>query len=83
MTVADLLRQSMAAHNQYKQLARQRDKVGARAEMVKARDLRRQAITLDPDRTDPQWAVEQTNTATHANTHDELTRFYVEQLGGA
>ena len=80
MTVAELLRQSMAAHNQYKQLARQRDIARAREALTLARDLRKQAIEMDPDRSEPCWAEEQGKTATGVDTHDALTQFYAEQL---
>lgn len=48
-----------------------------------ARDLRVQAIELDPGRINPAWTDETEVRATPAqtNTHDELMRFYTEMLG--
>lgn len=80
MDVGTLLRNSLAKHRQAHQL-RQRDKVQALEVLRQARDLRVQAIGLDPGRIDPAWTDEQKATPAQTNTHDELMRFYTEMLG--
>jgi len=87
MIVSNLLRESMAAHDKAKALrnsGRGRNpeiRAQALAELIKARDLRLQALAEDPDRTDPAWTDEQKRTPTGVDTHEELMCFYQQQLG--
>lgn len=81
MSVAALLKQSLAAHDRAKQLRRQARKDQARESLTQARALREQAHALDPDHTDAAWADEADRTPTGRNTHQELTAFYAQMLG--
>lgn len=79
MTVSDLLQQSRDAHQRYREALPTRgymgDPVSARASLVQALDYREQAVSADPELTEPAWAAE-------ASTHDHtaLLAFYREQL---
>lgn len=86
-TVAELLYQSLAAHQRAKQQLASKD---GRSVLVKARDmaalreayeLRKQALALDPERADPAWQDEQAKTPRGRDTHAELMSFYREKLG--
>jgi hypothetical protein len=84
--VSDLLRESMAAHDRAKALRNSfsrtpETRAKAFAELVKARDLREQALAADPKRTDPAWDDEQKRTPTGHDTHEALMTFYQQQLG--
>jgi hypothetical protein len=93
MTVFELLRNSVREHLRAAELRRKRDPE-ARAALIKARDLRLEALRLDPERTDPAWSGE---TVTHVKPinshesyrptypiqHDALMAFYAEKLGPA
>ena len=86
MSVAVLLGASMAAHDRAKALrnSKARDpetRAKALAELIKARDLRVQALAEDPKRTDPAWDDEQKRTPNGLDTHDQLMTFYQQQLG--
>jgi hypothetical protein len=52
----------------------------ARARLAQARDLRLEAYGLDPDRTSPQWALEQGHSPVQKDTHTLLLAFYAQQL---
>lgn len=84
MSVADLLAQSRAAHQRYRDNVtrmgpdRQKiagDDVAAGTALLAACRLRVEARALDPQRGDPAWASE-------PDTHDDdaLLTFYGEQL---
>ncbi len=79
MTVAELLEQSRAAHNRYREALPQRidgrivggDRPAQIAALTEARDTRAEAATLDPSFSDPAWS--------EAN-HADLMAFYADQL---
>lgn len=79
--VGDLLRQSMSAHDRAKDQRRRGNRDQARESLLQARALRLQALAEDPERTDIAWAAEQARTPLGRDTHDELLKFYREQLG--
>ena len=79
MTTAQLLKQSMAAHE--RSLMQRRQKTGDwRASMQDAYDLRVQAHEADPEHTDQAWSDENVKTNTSADTHTQLMAFYRKQL---
>lgn len=75
MTAADLLASSIGAHTRYRESKIKGDRIGARAALVEAEQLRRAAQDADPHKADPAWPqFEQTH------PHDALLTFYAEQL---
>lgn len=51
-----------------------------RAELETAARLRREAFALDPERSVPAWAAEQTATPKGKDSHLELLAFFDQQL---
>jgi hypothetical protein len=91
VSVFDLLRNSVRNHLRSAELRRKRDPE-ARAALIKARDLRVEALRLDPERTDPAWSAEtvthvkplnshEAHRPTYPIQHDALMAFYAEKLG--
>lgn len=71
MEVADLLTASRAAHQAaIPRKGRSRDLTV----LLRAAELRDEALALDPDRTDPEWANDKAS-------HADLMAFYAEKLG--
>jgi hypothetical protein len=75
MAVADLLAESLIAHERAKQLRRNPStRAEAKIVLALARDLRLEALAEDPERTNPAWAAERV-------PHADMMQFYVSQLG--
>lgn len=81
--VGDLLKASLAAHMQAKQRGvRDPDRAErSRRAWTEARQLRLEAIALDPGRSDPAWEEERGMTPRGRDTHTALLAFYDEVLG--
>jgi hypothetical protein len=60
--------------------ARQKKQANAQELLVKARDLRVQAETLDPTHEAPAWGDEQAQTPLGQDTHGELMAFYAKYI---
>jgi hypothetical protein len=76
--VATLLKDSMAAHAQWRMLKPTQPEQ-ASAALRSAAALRVQAHEADPDHSDPAWQQEQPKTARGRDTHEELMAFYRAQ----
>ena len=70
--VADLLQASQEAHRAALMLRQRRDPEYI-PRLIQAQTLRLQALTEDPERTDPAWAMERAS-------HDALMAFYEKHL---
>ena len=80
MSVANLLQQSMSAH-QASTIARNAKRPDAAALMEQAYRLRLDAHKLDPAHKDPAWEAEQAATAPGQDTHTALLAFYTQHVG--
>lgn len=84
MSIADLLRQSRAAHLRYRQAAGHIDTLGgvrttpdndaARLAIVDALELRNEAETQDPHHDDPAWSAD--TAANHGVPSVKMLQFY-------
>ena len=74
MTISELLKASMAAHNRARGVPRRPE--NWLKHLKTAADLRRQAAALDPGFADPAWAEEERLTPHSHNTHRVLMAFY-------
>ena len=84
MSVQTDLSETKSAHQRYLQANRDADQAGVIAALQAAQAARASAHESDPLHQDSAWnGVMTTNPlgiATHAELHDSLTTFYVEQL---
>lgn len=79
-TVAAKLRDSLAAHNAALVARQHRCYAVAHTQIELAYRLRLDAHTLDPEHDAPAWADEAGQTPNGKDTHDEMMRFYRQQL---
>jgi hypothetical protein len=75
--VADLLRRSMFAHREALVL-RNRHLIGAIAQLITARNLRKDANSLDPNFTAPAWELERK--AFYPGINEALLQFYAQKV---
>jgi hypothetical protein len=74
MTVADYLGASLQAHARYREAAAKQDVAGKRWALKEAQTHRLEAERLDPEHTDPAWALDKVPSRT-------MLDFYAEQVG--
>jgi hypothetical protein len=81
MTVADLLRDSLAEHKAALAERQRKAFISAIPHLERAYRLRLDAHREDPEHSDPAWAEEEQHTPTGRSTHEDLLAFYKQQLG--
>lgn len=81
MTIADLLRESMAEHRTALAHRQRKAAVSAIPHLERAYRLRLDADREDPNHSDPAWQEEEQHTPTGRSTHTDLMQFYEQQLG--
>ena len=81
MTVADLLKESMAAHQQALYARQHKATISAVQHLERAYRLRLDAHQQDPNHTDPAWQAERGFSPAGKDTHAEMLKFYEQQLG--
>jgi len=82
-TVDGLLQESLTAHKAAQQVVKGGKLIRLLdyERLAVAYALRKQALLMDPERTDPAWQVEQVKTPNGRDTHLDLMTYYREKLG--